>query len=166
MSQALQRRLARLFPQGNETLWLDCRAGVPALATALPVAVIGLNFLAAAAGAMCLPARSLVLDMDGGADMEDAIRSGVDGILCSPRLPWPRLALLAQQCRRWNYPFIADCREAPPQAVSRFCALGAHAALVAAAQSIPNIFPYGTSHLISSDTAMCTPKPTGVPHEH
>lgn len=74
MSHALRRCLACLFPEGNETLWLDCRTGVPGQATFLPVAVIGLNFMAASDEGVQLPARSLVLDMDGGADMDDARR--------------------------------------------------------------------------------------------
>lgn len=147
MNRALQRHLARLLPQGNDTCWLDCRAGIPRLVA--PVGIVGLDFLAAADGGADLPAPTLVLDMDGGADMEDAIRSGADGILCSPRLPWPRLAHLARQCRRWNHPFIADCRDASPEAIQRFFTLGAHVALAAAPHPSLEIFPSCVSRIVS-----------------
>lgn len=149
MNHALHRHLARLLPQGNATLWLDCRAGMPRYDASLPVALIGLDFLAAADDGADVPAPSLVLDMDGGATMEDAIRAGTDGILCSPLLPWPQLTLLASQCRQWNYPFIADCREASPDAIQRFFTLGAHVALTGAQQPSPKIFPYCVSRIVS-----------------
>lgn len=150
MNHALQRRLARLFPQRNETLWLDCRAGVPRRAPLLPVIVIGLNSIAASDGGAQLSARSLVLDMDGGADMGDAIRSGADGILCSTLLSWDRLAALARQCRRWNYPFIADCREAPPETIRRFLSIGSNAAVVAAPHHSLEHLQYCTSRMIQT----------------
>lgn len=149
MNHALQRRLARLLPRGNDTLWLDCRTGMPRHAASLPTPlIIGLDFLAAADVGADVPAPSLVLDMDGGATMEDAIRAGADGILCSSRLPWPRLTLLAGQCRQWNYPFIADCRDASPDAVQRFFTLGAHVALAAASQPSLEIFPYCVCRIV------------------
>lgn len=157
MPHALLRRLARLFPQGNETVWLDCRAGRPHGPLSLPVAVIALDFLAAADEGTLPPAPSLVLDMDGGAEMEDVIRSGADGVLCSPRLPWPRLSLIASLCRRWHYPLIADCREASPDAIQRFFALGAHAALAAAPHPSLEIFPHGVSRLVSFAAATRSP---------
>lgn len=167
MNHALQRRLARLFPEGNETLWLDCRAGVPWCAPPLSVAVIDLNFIAASGGRAQLPARSLVLDMDGGADMEDAIRSGADGMLCSTLLPWVRISSLARQCRRWNYPFIADCRETPPGTIRRFLSLGANAAVATAPLHALEVFQHCISRIIP--TAAITSSLasfTGARHEH
>lgn len=167
MCHALQRRLARLFPHGNETFWLDCRNNVPRRHTFFSVAVIGLDFIAASGGHTHLPARSLVLDMDNGADMEDLIRSGADGLLCSPLLPWDRLAALARQCRRWNYPFIADCRETMPETIQRFCFLGTHAVLLGAQQSPLAFFNYYITRLVPGDLATFSLENfTGVRHEH
>lgn len=130
MCHALQRRLDRIFPQGNETAWMDCRQVVSQCALSFSVAVIGLNYIAAWNKKGCLPAQTLVLDMNCGASMEDVIRFGADGLLCSSLLTLEQLVVLARQCRTWNYPFIADCRKAHPQTIQTFLTLGAHAALL------------------------------------
>ena len=150
MPHALQRRLARLFPQGNDTAWLDCRNGHFRADRSLPVAIVGLDFLAAAhADNLPLPAATLILDMDDGADLEDVLRSGSDGVLCSEALTWALIAKFGRQCREWNYPLIADCRSASPQGIRRFFSTGAHAALLRAEQVPQSPFKYNVSQIVT-----------------
>lgn len=153
MPYALQRRLARLFPQGSSTPWLDCRGGFSPVGKPFPVAIIGLDFMAASDAYALLPAAALVLDMDGGAGMEDVIRTGADGMLCSPAQPWERLAAIALQGRSWRYPFIADCRKATPQAVQRLFSLGAHAALLDQRQARQSPFKTCTTRVFAGGAA-------------
>lgn len=149
MPHPLQRRLARLFPHGNETSWLDCRNGRFQAGITLPVAIVGLDFLAAAQTSnLSLPAAVLILDMDEGPAMEDVFRSGADGLLCSEALPWADIAALARQCRKWHYPLIADCRNARPQSIEKFFSSGIHAALLTAEQAPCAPFRRSISRLI------------------
>lgn len=166
MYTALQRRLDRLFPPGNNTIWLDCRQGYLHSTLQYPAAIIGLQHIAVD-DKIDLPAKTIVLDMDSGACMEDAIRCGADGVLCSSILPLEQLAALARECRKWNYPLVADCRQAPPEEVRMFYSLGIQAALLEAGQVGRMPFPYYVTNLVLSNPCpFFAQQQAGVRHEH
>lgn len=132
MSHALQRRLTRLFPCGNKTIWADMRKCQDIVQKA-SVAIIGLDFLLSAETTNLVAGKALLLDMDDGACIEDVIRSGADGLLCSTRLPVEKRALLTAQARGWNYPCVFDCRNLDLSHLASIRQQGFHAALLAPA---------------------------------
>lgn len=147
MFQALQRRLARLFPYAHETLWLDMRQTTSPVTSSALVAIIGLDFLAAPKMANPVAGKALLLDMDDGACIEDVIRSGADGLLCSIRLPEQRRTLLAAQARTWNYPCVFDCRHLDASQLLNIRRQGFNAALFDSEQVQPKLFSHYTTNL-------------------
>ena len=148
MSHALQRRLDRLFPLESETIWQDLRGASP---SAFPpasarVVIIDLAFLVSEADTP--PAPALLLDMDNGACMKDLVRSGADGMLCSPRLPLRRVIDLAFQARNWNYPCIFDCRGLDLTRLEKIRSLGVHGVLLTEAQPGASLFPRRAARLL------------------
>ena len=150
MSQALQRRLARLFPHVQKTVWQDMRK-VQRPVTRASAAIIGLDFLAVAETTELIADKSLLLDMDDGACIEDVIRSGADGLFCSARLPIEKRALLTAQARKWNYPCVFDCRDLALSDLVTVRRQGFNAALLAPAhEQQPHAFCHYTT-LLSED---------------
>lgn len=147
MSQALQRRLARLFSDAHKTIWQDMRKGIRIVPRS-SVALIGLDFLAAAETTDAIAGKALLLDMDDGACIEDVIRSGADGLFCSTQLPSERRAFLTAQARKWNYPCVFDCRNLELPHLTAVRRQGFNAALLAPAhEQQPHAFRYYTTLL-------------------